>query len=136
MDILTEMIKKEIKNQYKSVRNFSNEIGIAQTTLASALKNGVSGTAYETVVKICEKLNIELVNYQFPVRVDENALKMLDIYNNLDEKGKHAVHTVLMLEYERYVYDLSDYEIAAFSGRAKRKTNYNKQSQIADLLEN
>lgn len=135
MDVLTEMIKKEIKKQYKSVRNFSNEIGIPQTTLASALKSGISGTAYETVVKICEKLDIQLVNYQFPVRIDEGALKMLDIYNKLDEKGKHAVHTVLMLEYERYAYDLSDYEMAAFSGRIKRNINYNKQSQIADLLE-
>ena len=135
MDVLTDIIKKEIKKQYKSVRNFSNEIGIAQTTLASALKNGISGTAYETVIKICNKLDIKLVNYQFPVQVDNNALKMLDIYSKLDEKGKHAVHTVLMMEYEKYKYDISDYEMAAFSGRVKQNKNIIRQSRIADLLE-
>lgn len=114
MDVLTEMIKKEIKKQYKSVRNFSNEIGIAQTTLASALKNGISGTAYETVVKICEKLDIQLVNYQFPIHVDENSLKMLDIYNRLDEKGKYTVNAILRMEYEKSAYDLNDYEIKPF----------------------
>lgn len=135
MDVLTSMIMTEIKRQYKSVRRFSQVIDIPQTTLASALKNGVSGTAYETVVKICNKLDIQLVNYQFPIRVDENALKMLDIYNKLDDKGKHAVHMLLKMEYDRFSEDLTDYEIAAFSGRAKSSKKSAKQSRIANLLE-
>ena len=80
MDVLTNMISTEIKRQYKSVRRFSQAVNIPQTTLASTLKNGVSGTAYETVVKICKALDIQLVNYRFPLHVDDNALKMLDIY--------------------------------------------------------
>ena len=117
MDVLTGMIATEIKKQYKSVRKFSQVINIPQTTLASALKNGISGTAYETIVKICKVLDIQLVNYQFPLHVDDNALKLLDIYNKLDDKGKHAIHTVLKMEYERCSSDLSDYDIKAFSGR-------------------
>lgn len=120
MDVLTKMISSEIKKQYKSVRKFSQTINIPQTTLASALKNGVSGTAYETIIKICKALDIQLVNYQFPLHVDENALKLLDIYNNLDDKGRHAVHTVLKMEYERKIANLSDYEIASFSGKARK----------------
>ena len=119
MDVLTKMISDEIKKQYKSVRKFSQTINIPQTTLASALKNGVSGTAYETIIKICKALDIQLVNYQFPLHVDENALKLLDIYNNLDDKGRHAVHTVLKMEYERNIANLSDYELVSFSGKAR-----------------
>ncbi len=115
MDVLTDMIMTEIKKQYKSVRKFSQAIDIPQTTLASALKNGVSGTAYETIVKICKALNIQLVNYQFPLHIDDNALKLLDIYNKLDEKGKHTVHTVLKMEYDRCSADLSEYQINSFS---------------------
>lgn len=120
MDVLTKMISAEIKKQYKSVRKFSQTINIPQTTLASALKNGVSGTAYETIIKICKALDIQLVNYQFPLHVDENALKLLDIYNNLDDKGRHAVHTVLKMEYERNIANLSDYELVSFSGKARK----------------
>ena len=67
MDVLTDLISTEIKRQYKSVRKFSQAIDIPQTTLASAIKNGVSGTAYETIVKICKALNIQLINYKFPI---------------------------------------------------------------------
>ena len=119
MDVLTNMIATEIKRQYKSVRKFSQVINIPQTTLASTLKNGVSGTAYETIVKICKKLDIQMVNYQFPLHVDDNALKMIDIYNKLDDKGRHVIHTLLKMEYERCSSDLSEYDIAAFSGKKK-----------------
>ena len=119
MDVLTSMISTEIKRQYKSVRKFSQIINIPQTTLASTLKNGVSGTAYETIVKICKALDIKLVNYQFPLHIADNALKMLDIYNKLDNKGRHVVHTVLKMEYERCSSDLSDYELNTFTGKDK-----------------
>ena len=119
MDVLTNMISTEIKRQYKSVRRFSQAVNIPQTTLASTLKNGVSGTAYETVVKICKALDIQLVNYQFPIHVDDNAIKMLDIYNKLDDNGRHVIHTLLKMEYERYSSGLSDYDIASFSGRSQ-----------------
>ncbi len=135
MDTLTSMIAAEIKKQYKSVRRFSQVVDIPQTTLASTLKNGVGGTAYETILKICKALDIQLINYQFPLHVDDNALKLLDIYNKLDEKGKHVVHTVLKIESERCSYDLSDYQIAAFSGRNKtNKKAAKKQKEIDGLL--
>ena len=111
MDVLTNMISTEIKRQYKSVRRFSQAVNIPQTTLASTLKNGVSGTAYETVVKICKALDIQLVNYQFPIHIKENSLKLLDIYNKLDDNGRHVIHTLLKMEYERCSSDLSEYEL-------------------------
>ncbi len=101
MEILTETIKTEIKNQFKTVRSFSQQIGIPQTTVSSILKNGVGGTGYETIVKICKTLNIQLVNYDFPIHIDENSLKMIDIYNKLDETGKNSVRAILKIERER-----------------------------------
>ena len=101
MDILTATIAEEIKKQYKSVRSFANAINIPQTTISSTLRNGVSGTAYDTIVKICKVLDIKLINYDFPIFADEASLNMLDVYNKLDDKGKHAVCAVLKSEYER-----------------------------------
>ena len=101
MDILTETIKTEIKNQFKTVRSFSQQIGIPQTTISSILKNGVGGTGYETIVKICKTLDIGLVNYDFPIHINDDSLKMIDIYNKLDERGKHAVRAILKVEQYR-----------------------------------
>ncbi len=101
MDVLTQMIKTEIKNQFKTVRNFSQQIGIPQTTISSILKNGVGGTGYETIIKICRTLNIQLVNYEMPIHIDETAIKIINAYNALDEKGKHTVKAIIMVESER-----------------------------------
>ena len=69
MQNLTELIASEIKKQYRSVRQFSIHMGIPQTTLFSLLKNGIGGTAYETVVKICEELGIGLINYNTAIKI-------------------------------------------------------------------
>ena len=109
MDILTETIKTEIKRQFKTVRSFSQQIGIPQTTISSILKNGVGGTGYDTIVKICKELNVQLVNYDFPIHIDDNSLKIIDIYNKLDERGKHSVRAILKVENERCQHKLSEH---------------------------
>ena len=101
MDPLTVLIKQEIKKQYKSVRQFTASMDIPYTTIASALKNGVGGTAYDTVIKICKTLNIQLVNYRNPVLVNQDALGVLTRYNSLDAQGAHTVRTVLEMEASR-----------------------------------
>lgn len=101
MDLLTEIIKKEIKKQYKSVRNFAVETGIPQTTLASALKKGVGGTAFDTVIKICGILDIKVPIQSLPVHVDTEGIMFLKKLGMLDEIGQHTVKTVLEAEYIR-----------------------------------
>lgn len=101
MDQLTALIKQEIKKQFKSVRKFTSFLGIPYTTIASALKNGVGGTSYETVAKICKALDISLVNYQNPVLINEDSIGILRRYNLLDEQGAHTVRTVLEIESAR-----------------------------------
>lgn len=101
MDYLTELISSEIKKQYRSVRSFALSINVPQTTIVSALQKGVSGTAYVTVLKMCEALNIKVINYETHVKLDDKGLELLNKYNRLDEKGEHTVSTVLEMEYRR-----------------------------------
>lgn len=101
MENLSLTISEEIKKQYKSVKRFSEEIGIAQTTIVSAIKKGIKGTAYETVVKICEKLNIELVNYSSHIVMTNDVIDLINMYNSLDEKGAHAVMAFTAMEFNR-----------------------------------
>lgn len=101
MDKLTEIIADEIKKQYKSVRKFSETTGIAQTTIISALKKGIGGTAYDTVVRICSQLHIELVNYNSHIVMTNDVVDLINMYNCLDEKGMHAVTAFAAMEYDR-----------------------------------
>ncbi len=101
MNDLSSIIRDEIKKQYKSIRQFSLISGIPQTTLVSAIKNGISGTAYETVVKICSLLHIELVNYDTHIVMTDDVINMINMFNSLDEKGEHAVMAFMTMEFER-----------------------------------
>lgn len=100
-EYLTSLIVDEVRKQYRSVRRFAIHLGIPQTTVASALKNGVGGTAYTTVVLMCKELDIKLVNYDTPLPMDDKVIAMVENYHSLDEKGQHCIDTVLKMEYER-----------------------------------
>ncbi len=101
MDELTMLIKQEIKKQYRSVRQFAINVGIAQTTVVSALKNGVSGTSFSTVMRICKALNIQVFDYSTPLVMDDSVVELLKKYNALDKLAEHTVQAVLNVEYER-----------------------------------
>lgn len=116
MDSITKLIKNEIKQQYKSVKKFSEASGIPYSTLSNALAKGIEGTSYETVVKICKLLNIKqsidgdiiLFNSQFH-----------DIYSKiakLDQRGLHTVLTVLNVEYDRCSNSTEESSVKEFNG--------------------
>lgn len=100
-EYLTSLIVDEVKKQYRSVRRFAMHLGIPQTTVASALKNGVGGTAYTTVVLMCKELNIKLVNFDTPIPMDDRTIRMIENYHSLDEKGQHCIDTLIAMEYNR-----------------------------------
>ena len=52
VDDKSEKLKKIIKSQYRSIRAFSEATGIPNTTIVTALKNGVGGMAVEKVIEI------------------------------------------------------------------------------------
>ncbi len=57
------ILKKAILNQYRSVRQFATELGIPYSTLVTALERGIEGMGYGTVIKMCEKLNLNPVDF-------------------------------------------------------------------------
>ena len=97
MNSLTELIKAEIKRQYKSVRQFASVIDVPQSTIISAVRKGVSGTAFETVIKMCNALDIKL-SLNSGVFMDRENSELLAAFSQLDEIGKHTVKTVCSVE--------------------------------------
>ena len=58
-----EVLKVEILRQYKSVRQFALEMKIPYSTLVTALDRGIGGMAYGTVIMMCDKLNLNPVDF-------------------------------------------------------------------------
>lgn len=58
-----EILKKEILQQYKSVRQFAIDMSIPYSTLVTALDRGIEGMAYGTVIKMCDRLNLNPVDF-------------------------------------------------------------------------
>ena len=59
-----EILKREILSQYKSVRQFAIDMSIPYSTLVTALDRGIEGMAYGTVIKMCDRLNLNPVDFQ------------------------------------------------------------------------
>ena len=112
MDELTQLIKKNINAKYSSTKKFADELEVPATTIVSALKNGVGGTAYTTVSKMCAALNIRIMNGIYPVEVSDSTRMIIEKLSKLDEKGLHTVATVLEMEYIRCQYEAENISIA------------------------
>ena len=58
-----EVLKKVILSQYKSVRQLAVEMDIPYSTLVTALERGIEGMAYSTVIRICDALSLNPVDF-------------------------------------------------------------------------
>lgn len=101
MDLLTMAIKNEIRAQYKSVRRFSLAVGIPQSTIVSALHNGIGGTSYSTVLKICRKLSINMYDFSPLYNTNYQGMSIMAAYSQLDEKGRYVIDTLFDIELKR-----------------------------------
>lgn len=124
MDELTQLIKKGIKEKYSSTRKFSEELGIPQTTIVSAIKNGVGGTSFTTVCKMCAALDIKIMDGVYPVEVSDSTKKIVEKLSKIDEKGLHTVSTVLEMEYLRCQYEAENISFAENNARFANQLNY------------
>ena len=98
---ITELVKNEIRRQYKSVRQFSEKSGIPYSTLSNALSKGIGGTAYDTVMKICGMLNLKQA-YDTDLTVfDKESYEICTMLAALDEHAIRTLKTILSIEYER-----------------------------------
>lgn len=101
VDDLTLLIKKTIRVKYRSYKKFCEAADIPQTTLSGALKHGVGGTSFDTVIKICSELDIRLMNGIYPVTLTSETADLITKLSRLDEKGIHTAATVIEMEYDR-----------------------------------
>ena len=92
----SEILKKEILRQYRSIRQFSLEMGIPYSTLVTALERGIEGMAYGTVIRMCDKLNLNPVDFS---PLDEEAAlgaklienRVMLSYTKLNQEGRDKI---------------------------------------------
>ena len=91
-----EILKAEILKQYKSVRQFALEMGIPYSTLVTALDRGIEGMAYGTVIRMCDKLSLNPVDFsslEEGESLGEGILenRVMQYYVLLNKKGRKKI---------------------------------------------
>lgn len=105
-----EILKQSIRSKYKSVRAFCLDADIPYSTLVTAFDRGIEGMAYGTVIKICEKLELNPVDFS-PLdgtkTVSEQLVenKVMLYYTKLNHVGRKRVLDDMQdyLEIPKYV---------------------------------
>ena len=95
-----EILKKVILSRYKSIRQFSTAMNIPYSTLITALERGVDGMAYSTVIRICEALSLNPLDFS-PLE-EGNTLssqistrRVMDKYWKLNKADKKKVLDIM-----------------------------------------
>lgn len=91
-----EILKKEILRQYRSVRQFALEMNIPYSTLVTALERGIEGMAYGTVIKMCDKLSLNPVDFSSlerdtPLGAQLLENRVMQYYVKLNQTGRDKV---------------------------------------------
>lgn len=95
-----EILKKEILRQNRSVRQFAIEMNIPYSTLVTALERGIDGMAYGTVIRICDKLNLNPVDFS-PLDKDASLgaqlleNRVMQYYLKLNQSGRDKVEELM-----------------------------------------
>ena len=91
-----EILKAEILKQYKSVRQFAIDMEIPYSTLVTALDRGIEGMAYGTVIRICDKLSLNPVDFSSLEKGEVLGEKLLEnrvmqYYIRLNKRGRKKI---------------------------------------------
>lgn len=128
------LIRKRIKEKFKTIENFAKHVEIPRTTINSILKNGVGSSNYNMVNKIFEFLDI----YPFkdcPVVLNQRSIRLLNNFESLDELGKHAVESMVEIERCRIVsLSPDDALIAAYGGISTSSALTMEEKDILNLI--
>ena len=92
----SQILKREILTQYKSVRQFAIEMNIPYSTLVTALDRGIEGMAYGTVIRMCDKLSLNPIDFSSLDRdtsVSEQLLenRVMQYYTKLNKEGREKI---------------------------------------------
>ena len=108
MDNLTRIIREEIGKQYKSVRQFAFAVDVPLSTVNSALHNGVGGSSFDTVLRLCKVLGIKAIGDDAAFYLTDDTEKLLTQYAKLDDYGRHTISAVMQVEYDRCTKTFED----------------------------
>ncbi len=104
-----EILKKEILTQYRSLRQFAIEMEIPYSTLVTALERGIEGMAYGTVIRMCNRLRLNPIDFTSLERdtsVSEQLLEnsVMQYYLKLNYEGRQKVMSIMedYSEMEKY----------------------------------
>ena len=91
-----EILKKEILTQYRSLRQFAIEMEIPYSTLVTALDRGIEGMAYGTVIRMCDKLSLNPVDFTSLEKGESLGEKILEnrvmqYYVKLNQEGRDKI---------------------------------------------
>ena len=97
---IEEKLRDYILGKYKSIRSFALVCGIPYTTLMSILKRGIIRASIDTVISICDCLEIdvnhlaknEIVELETLISAESEFLKK---YSLLNVKGKARIELYL-----------------------------------------
>ena len=104
-----EILKQEILRQYKSVRQFALDMEIPYSTLVTALDRCIEGMAYGTVIRMCDKLSLNPVDFSslekneiLGERILEN--RVMQYYVQLNKKGRKKILEMMedFVQLEKY----------------------------------
>ncbi|MCI2050059.1 MAG: transcriptional regulator [Lachnospiraceae bacterium] len=96
----TEILKETILSQYRSVRQFAVRSDIPYSTLVTALDRGIEGMGYETVIRMCEVLSLNPIDFRPLQDGDRLSLqietrRVMSSYNKLNEEGRRRILSLL-----------------------------------------
>lgn len=107
-----ELLKQEILKQYRSVRQFAMEMDIPYSTLVTALERGIEGMAYGTVIKMCDKLSLNPVDFTSLERDSSLGAHLLEnrvmqYYVKLNQTGRDKIMDLMddFVQIDRYQAD-------------------------------
>ncbi len=120
-DSKSEILRRAILTEYRSVRQFAVHMHIPYSTLVTALERGVDGMAHSTVVRICQELKLNPVDFS---RLDEGeglsqqivTRHVMDRYERFNKTGRRRI-LELMDEYAQIpAYTCTEEEAAESRG--------------------
>ena len=95
-----EILKGVILSKYKSIRQFAVLMNIPYSTLITALERGVDGMAYSTVIRICEAVSINPLDFS-PLEEGNNlsaqiaTRRVMERYWKLNKTGRKKVLDIM-----------------------------------------
>lgn len=132
MKIDKTVIRKRIKEKFKTIENFSKYMDIPRTTINFILKNGVGASNYDMVNRILTALDI-YTGDNCPLILDNRSIKLINIFSSLDDLGKHTVESVAETELRRINRPALN---AAYGDLSSSKPLSDDEKHIFDLIQN